>query len=90
MVKRQGRLLINDWEDYVFFEQQARYEMGDMTAELVEEMYRKAYRAVLSAPFSHHPPHEDQRFLAQPAAQHADRFEHLRPQEGKERSAQGG
>lgn len=44
MVKRQGRFLINDWEDYVFFEQQARYEMGDMTAELVAEMYRKAYR----------------------------------------------
>lgn len=44
MVKRQGRFLINDWEDYVFFEQQARYEMGEMTAELVEEMYRKAYR----------------------------------------------
>ncbi len=44
IVKRQGRMLINDWDDYVFFEQQARYEMGDMTAELVEEMYRKAYR----------------------------------------------
>jgi anaerobic magnesium-protoporphyrin IX monomethyl ester cyclase len=44
MVKRQGRFLINDWEDYVFFDQKARYEMGDMTAELVEEMYRKAYR----------------------------------------------
>ena len=44
IIKRQGRFLINDWEDYVFFEQKARYEMGDMTAELVEEMYRKAYR----------------------------------------------
>ncbi len=44
IVKRQGRFLINDWEDYVFFQQQARYEMGEMTAELVEEMYRKAYR----------------------------------------------
>lgn len=44
IVKRQGRMLINDWEDYVFFDQKARYEMGDMTAELVEEMYRKAYR----------------------------------------------
>jgi radical SAM superfamily enzyme YgiQ (UPF0313 family) len=44
IVKRQGRLLIDDWEDYVFFDQKARYEMGDMTAELVEEMYRKAYR----------------------------------------------
>ena len=44
IIKRQGRFLINDWEDYVFFQQAARYEMGDMTAELVEEMYRKAYR----------------------------------------------
>lgn len=43
-VKREGRLLIHDWEDYVFFEQKARYELGDLTAELVEEMYRKAYR----------------------------------------------
>ncbi|MGD9148419.1 MAG: radical SAM protein, partial [Anaerolineae bacterium] len=37
IVKSQGRLLIEDWEDYVFFEQKARYEMGEMTAELVEE-----------------------------------------------------
>ncbi len=44
IVKRQGKMLMNDWEDYVFFEQKARYEMGDMTAELVEDMYRKAYR----------------------------------------------
>jgi len=43
-VKREGRLLIQDWEDYVFFEQKARFEMGDMTAELVETMYRRAYR----------------------------------------------
>ena len=44
IIKQQGRLLIQDWEDYVFFEQRARYEMGEMTAELVEEMYRRAYR----------------------------------------------
>jgi radical SAM superfamily enzyme YgiQ (UPF0313 family) len=44
IVKSEGRLLIEDWEDYVFFEQKARYEMGEMTAELVEEMYRRAYR----------------------------------------------
>ncbi|MCS7040828.1 MAG: radical SAM protein, partial [Caldilineales bacterium] len=43
-VKREGRMLIKDWEDYVFFDQKARYEMGEVTAELVEEMYRKAYR----------------------------------------------
>ncbi len=44
IIRQQGRLLIEDWEDYVFFEQKARYEMGEMTAELVEEMYRRAYR----------------------------------------------
>lgn len=43
-VKRSGRLLMKSWEDYVFFDQQARYELGDLTAELVEEMYRRAYR----------------------------------------------
>jgi anaerobic magnesium-protoporphyrin IX monomethyl ester cyclase len=43
-VKQGGRFLVHDWEDYVFFDTKARYEMGDLTAELVEEMYRKAYR----------------------------------------------
>jgi len=43
-VKQGGRFLMQDWEDYVFFDQKARYEMGDLTAELMEEMYRKAYR----------------------------------------------
>ncbi len=90
IVKRQGRFLINDWEDYVFFEQKARYEMGEMTAELVEEMYRKAYRQLLPAPFADHAPPQDQGFLDEPAAQHAHRHEHLRAQEGKDRPAQGG
>lgn len=44
IVKREGKLLMDDWEDYVFFEQKARYEMGDLTADLMTEMYRKAYR----------------------------------------------
>jgi len=43
-VKEHGHLLMQNWEDYVFFDQRARYEMGDLTAELMEEMYRKAYR----------------------------------------------
>ncbi len=43
-VKREGRFLVQDWEDYVFFDTRARYEMGDLTAEMMEEMYRKAYR----------------------------------------------
>ena len=44
IVKRQGRMLVSDWEDYVFFDGRARYEMDGMTAELVEEMWKKAYR----------------------------------------------
>ncbi len=43
-VKQHGRLLMKSWEDYVFFDQKARYELGDLTAELTEEMYRRAYR----------------------------------------------
>jgi len=43
-IKEGGRFLVDDWEDYVFFDQKARYEMGDLTAGLMEEMYRKAYR----------------------------------------------
>ena len=44
IVKRQGHLLLNDWEDYVFFDGRARYELGDMTAELVERKWKEAYR----------------------------------------------
>ncbi len=44
IAKRYGRLLVQDWEDYVFFDGRARYELGDLTAELQEEMWRKAYR----------------------------------------------
>ncbi len=44
IAKRQGRLLLHDWDDYVFFDGRARYEMGDMTAELIERKWKEAYR----------------------------------------------
>jgi radical SAM superfamily enzyme YgiQ (UPF0313 family) len=44
IAKRQGHILVEDWEDYVFFEGKARYEMGEMTAELIERKWREAYR----------------------------------------------
>ena len=44
IAKRQGRLLVEDWEDYVFFEGKARYEIGEMTADLIERKWREAYR----------------------------------------------
>jgi radical SAM superfamily enzyme YgiQ (UPF0313 family) len=44
IAKRQGRIMVEDWEDYVFFEGKARYEMGEMTAEIIERKWREAYR----------------------------------------------
>ncbi len=39
-----GRMLVKDWQDYVFFEGKARYEMGDTTAEAQEKKWKEAYR----------------------------------------------
>ncbi len=44
IAKRQGRLFLEDWEDYVFFDGRARYELGEMTAELVERKWKESYR----------------------------------------------
>lgn len=39
-----GRMLVKDWQDYVFFEGKARYEMGPTTAEAQERKWKEAYR----------------------------------------------
>jgi radical SAM superfamily enzyme YgiQ (UPF0313 family) len=39
-----GRMLVRDWDDYVFFEGKARYELGMTTAELQERKWKEAYR----------------------------------------------
>jgi radical SAM superfamily enzyme YgiQ (UPF0313 family) len=39
-----GRMLVKDWQDYVFFEGKARFEMGETTAELQERKWKEAYR----------------------------------------------
>ncbi len=39
-----GKILLRDWDDYVFFEGKARYEMGPTTAELQERKWKEAYR----------------------------------------------
>lgn len=39
-----GRMIVKDWEDYVFFEGKARYEIGETTAELQERKWKEAYR----------------------------------------------
>jgi radical SAM superfamily enzyme YgiQ (UPF0313 family) len=45
-----GRLLVDDWEDYAFFEGEARYEMGTVTAELQERKWHEAYRRFYMRP----------------------------------------
>lgn len=44
MARTRGRLLMDGWEDYVFFEGKARYEMDNVTAELAERKWHEAYR----------------------------------------------
>ena len=43
-VKAQGRILADTWDDFVFFEGKARFEMPGLPAELVERKWKEAYR----------------------------------------------
>jgi anaerobic magnesium-protoporphyrin IX monomethyl ester cyclase len=43
-VEAQGRILAETWDDFVFFEGKARFEMPGLPAELVERKWKEAYR----------------------------------------------
>mgnify|MGYP001132005342 CR=1 FL=1 len=43
-VKTQGRILAETWNDFVFFEGKARFEMPGLPTELVERKWKEAYR----------------------------------------------
>jgi radical SAM superfamily enzyme YgiQ (UPF0313 family) len=43
-VTAQGRMLAETWDDFVFFEGKARFEMPGLPAELVERKWKEAYR----------------------------------------------
>lgn len=43
-VKERGRLLADDYDDFVFFEGKARFEMEGLPPELVERKWKQAYR----------------------------------------------
>jgi radical SAM superfamily enzyme YgiQ (UPF0313 family) len=43
-VKAEGRMLAKSWDDFVFFEGKARFEMPGLPAELVERKWKEAYR----------------------------------------------
>ena len=44
LVRQRGRILAEDWDDFVFFEGKARFELPDLPAELVERKWKEAYR----------------------------------------------
>lgn len=44
IVKEKGRLLVNNYDDFAFFEGRASFEMDGMTAEMVERKWKEAYR----------------------------------------------
>jgi anaerobic magnesium-protoporphyrin IX monomethyl ester cyclase len=43
-VQAQGHILAETWDDFVFFEGKARFEMPGLPAELVERKWKEAYR----------------------------------------------
>jgi len=43
-VKKEGKLLVTNWEEYGSYEGKAYFEHNELTKELVERMYRKAYK----------------------------------------------
>lgn len=42
-VLEKGKLLMNDWDDYIFLEGKARYEL-DLPADVMERKWHEAYR----------------------------------------------
>lgn len=49
-VKRDGKLLINSWKDYVFYEGKPIFSYKGMNPTLIGKMYRKAYRSFYFRP----------------------------------------
>jgi anaerobic magnesium-protoporphyrin IX monomethyl ester cyclase len=44
IVLQEGHLFSPDWADFAIHDEKARFEIGDLTAELVERKWREAYR----------------------------------------------
>jgi len=50
IIKKEGRFLIKDWEQYGQLQGTAYFEIGDLTKDLVEKMWKKAYRSFYLRP----------------------------------------
>lgn len=44
LVEREGNIFSHDWTDYAIHTDRAKFEIGDLKAELVERKWREAYR----------------------------------------------
>ena len=44
IILQEGHLFSRDWRDFAIHDEKARFEIGDLTAELVERKWREAYR----------------------------------------------
>jgi len=44
MILKNGRLFSDDWRDFAIHDEKARFEIGEVTAELVERKWHEAYR----------------------------------------------
>ncbi len=44
MIEKEGNIFSHDWTDYAIHTDRAKFEIGDLRAELVERKWREAYR----------------------------------------------
>jgi radical SAM superfamily enzyme YgiQ (UPF0313 family) len=44
LIEREGNVFSHDWTDYAIHTDRAKFEVGDLSAELVERKWREAYR----------------------------------------------
>jgi len=44
IILQEGHLFSHDWRDFAIHDEKARFEIGDLTAELVERKWHEAYR----------------------------------------------
>jgi len=50
LVEKKGSFLIDDWSEFGSYSGKAYYEIGSLNKELVEKMYKKAYKEVYFRP----------------------------------------
>lgn len=50
MVREEGRMLVEDWDDFAFFENKPSFEMEGLSAEIVERKWQEAYRRFYMRP----------------------------------------